>query len=340
MDGLEDTGMIKFLLKRLSFLIVTLALASVVVFILIELPPGDYAERYAFKLSVSGVEVTAQEVESLRVQFGLDAPLHQRYFKWISNIVLHGNFGVSFQYRQPVLEIIGARITYTLILAMATLILTYGLAIPIGIFSAVYQYSIGDFFFTIIGYIGLGVPNFLLALALMYFSTKYLGTNVGGLFSPEFQNAAWSWLRIVDLLKHLWVPAVVLGTAGTAFQIRTIRATMLDEKSKLYVKAARAKGLTEWQTLTRYPIRVALNPIVSTIGWELANIVSGAPIVATVLALPDTGPLLLNALLDQDMYLAGAMLMMLTFLTVLGTFVSDILLGILDPRVRLGNTEF
>ena len=332
--------MLKFLLKRGVSLILTLALASFVVFVLIELPPGDYAERYAFKQSAQGVTITEQDMLSLRQQLGLNDPFGQRYLKWVSNIIFHGNFGVSFQYQQPVLDVIGERLLYTFILAMSSLIITYCLAIPIGIFSAIYQYSIGDFMVTILGYIGLAVPNFLLALVLLYFSVKYLDTSVGGLFSPEFVRAAWSWDRVLDLLKHLWIPAFVLGVGGTAFQIRTIRAMMLDEKNKLYVKAARAKGLSEWQTIIRYPVRVALNPIVSTIGWELANVISGAPVVATVLSLPDTGPLMLSALLDQDMYLAGAMLMMLTVLTVVGTFVSDVLLAMLDPRVRLGNLKY
>lgn len=331
--------MFRFILKRVLSLIVTLALASFVVFVLIELPPGDYAERYVFKQSAAGVRLTEQDLESLREQLGLNDPFGERYLKWVSGIILRGNFGISFQYQQPVTDVIGDRLLYTFILATASLLITYGLAIPIGIISAIYQYSLGDFFVTIIGYIGLAVPSFLLALILMYFSVKYFDTSVGGLFSPEFVTAPWSWAKAVDLLKHLWIPAFVLGVGGTAFQIRTIRAMMLDEKNKLYVKAARAKGLTEWQTLMRYPVRVALNPIVSTIGWELANIISGAPIVATVLSLPDTGPLLLTALLDQDMYLAGAMLLMLTFLTVIGTFVSDILLALLDPRVRLGEAR-
>ena len=332
--------MIKFLLRRLGSLLFTLILASLVIFILIELPPGDYAERYAFKQSSMGVLITEKDMESLREQLGLNDPFFERYLNWVRNIIFHWNFGVSFQYQQPVTEVIGDRLLYTFILAVATLLLTYGLAIPIGILSAIYQYSIGDFFVTVIGYIGLAIPNFLLALILLYISVKFMNTSVGGLFSQEFVLASWSWAKVWDMLKHLWVPAVVLGTSGTAFQIRTIRATMLDEKNKLYVKAAQAKGLSRWQTLIRYPVRVALNPIVSTLGWELTNVISGAPIVATVLSLPDTGPLMLNALLDQDMYLAGAMLMMLTFLTILGTFVSDILLAILDPRVRLGNVDY
>jgi peptide/nickel transport system permease protein len=276
----------------------------------------------------------------LRTQFGLDRPVAERYWKWVSNIVLHGNFGISFQYQKPVTDVIGERILFTAILAISSLILTYGLAIPIGIYSAIRQYSIGDYLATIIGYIGLAIPSFMLALLLLYVNVMVFGSNVGGLFSPEYQSAPWSSARVIDLLKHLWVPALVLGMAGTAFQIRTVRATMLDEKNSLYVTAARAKGLPEWKLLAKYPVRVALNPVVSTIGWELTAIVSGAPIVALVLALPDTGPLFLNALLDQDMYLAGAMLLMLTTMTIIGTFLSDVLLAILDPRVRRGQRVF
>jgi len=275
-------------------------------------------------------------LEAFRHQYGLDRPWPERYWRWVTNIVLHGNFGQSLMYRLPVTEVIGERLGFTAILAVAALIFTYGLAIPIGIYSAVRQYSVGDYTFTVLGYIGMAVPNFLLALVLMYISVMVFGSNVGGLFSPEYLEAPWSWARFVDMLKHLWVPAIVLGTAGTAFQIRTMRATLLDEKNKLYVTAARAKGLSEGRLLMKYPVRVALNPIVSTIGWELTAIISGAPIVAFVLALPDTGPLFLKALMDQDVYMAGAMLLMYSALTILGTFFSDVMLAVLDPRVRQG----
>jgi peptide/nickel transport system permease protein len=332
--------MIRFLLQRLGTTIVMLALVSIVTFVTMELPPGDYAERYAFKLEASGVRVTEQDLRGIRQQFGLDRPWHERYWKWISNIVLRWNYGISFMYQKPVVEVIGERLGFTAILAFATLIFTYGLAIPIGIYSAVRQYSVGDYAFTVLGYIGLATPNFMLALILLYISVKVFGISVGGLFSPEFQAVPWSWARFVDMLKHLWIPAVVLGTAGTAFQIRTMRATMLDEQNKLYVTAARAKGLPEWRLLLKYPVRMALNPIISTIGWELTTIVSGAPIVALVLALPDTGPLFLNALLDQDTFLAGALLLMLSSMTILGTFLSDVLLALLDPRVRQGESVY
>ena len=328
--------MFKFILKRFTVMLVTLFLVSIIVFIVIKLPPGDYAERYAFKLSASGVNVNAAELSNLKHQFGLDKPSYIQYFVWIKNIITKGNFGVSFQYQKPVTEVIGERIVYTAILALVTLLITYGLAIPIGIFSAVKQYSLGDYLSTFMGYIGLGIPTFLMALVLLYVNVMVFGMNVGGLFSPEYANAAWSSAKAMDLLKHIWIPALVLGASGTAFQIRTIRATLLDEKNKLYVTAARAKGLSEFKTLMKYPVRVALNPTVSTIGWELSSIVSGAPIVALVLGLPDTGPLFLSSLLDQDMYLAGTMLLLMSVLTILGTLLSDILLAILDPRVRMG----
>lgn len=317
-------------------MMITLVLVSIVTFMIIELPPGDYADRYAFKLSASGVRVSASELSNLKQQFGLDKPVYIRYFVWMKNIITEGNFGISFQYQKPVTEVIGERIVFTAILAFITLFLTYGLAIPVGIFSAIKQYSFGDYFVTFIGYIGLGVPAFLLALVLLFVNVMVFKMSVGGLFSPEYVNAAWSFARVIDLLKHIWIPALVLGTSGTAFQIRTIRATLLDEKNKLYVTAARAKGMSEFNMLMKYPVRVALNPVVSTIGWELSSIVSGAPIVALVLGLPDTGPLFLNSLLDQDMYLAGTMLLLMSLLTILGTFFSDILLAMLDPRVRMG----
>ncbi len=328
--------MIRFLLQRFFAMLVTLALVSVITFIIIELPPGDYAERYAFKLSASGIKMTEEDIQGLRVRFGLDKPLMERYWVWIGNIVLHGDFGLSFQYQKPVLAVIGERIGFTAILALTTLLLTYGLAVPIGIYSAIRQYTLGDYLATVLGYIGLAIPSFMLALVLLYITVKVFNMSVGGLFSPQYLDAPWTWARLGDLLKHLWVPALVLGLSGTAFQIRTVRATLLDEKNQLYVTAARAKGLPEGRVMLKYPIRVALNPVISTIGWELTSIISGAPIVALVLNLPDTGPLFLNSLLDQDMYLAGGMLLMLSALTIIGTFLSDILLVIMDPRIRRG----
>ncbi len=330
--------MAKFVLKRFLIMLGMLAVLSFVVFLIIELPPGDYADRAVYRLKASGVTVTQQEINDIRHQLGLDRPFITRYISWVTNIVLHGNWGISMLRRLPVAAVIGDRIGFTALLAIATLIFTYGIAIPIGILSAVRQYSLGDYTFTMLGYVGMATPNFLLALVLVYFSVMVFGTSVGGLFSPQYIEAPWSFAKFLDLLRHLWVPALVLAVAGTAFQIRTMRATLLDEKNKLYVTAARARGNSEGRLLMKYPVRVALNPIVSTIGWELATIISGAPIVAFVLALPDTGPLFLAALLDQDSYLAGAMLMIYSALTIFGTFVSDIMLAILDPRIRYGES--
>jgi peptide/nickel transport system permease protein len=259
-----------------------------------------------------------------------------RYWNWISNIVLHGNFGQSFGLHLPVSQVLGERVGLTMLLAVTSIIFTYGLAIPIGIYSAIRQYSVGDYAATIVGYFGMATPSFMLALILLYFSVMVFDTSVGGLFSPEYAEAPWSWGKLVDLGRHLWVPALVLCLAGTAFEIRTMRATLLDEKNKLYVTAARAKGLPERKLLMKYPVRVALNPIVSTIGWELTAIIAGAPLVSYVLALPDTGPLFLTSLLDQDTYLSGAILLMYAALTILGTFLSDTTLAILDPRIRYG----
>lgn len=328
--------MARYLIQRLIIMIVMLAMLSFIVFVTIELPPGDYADRRALDLRSQGITVLEDDVINLRHQLGLDRPFLQRYWTWITNIVLHGNFGLSMTLHLPVTQVLGERVGLTMMLALATIIFTYGLAIPIGIYSAIRQYSAGDYFFTALGYLGMAVPSFMLALVLLYVSVIVFDGNVGGLFSPEYREAPWSMAKFVDLLGHLWVPAIVLAVAGTAFEIRTMRATMLDEKNKLYVTAARAKGLPEWKLLMKYPVRVAMNPIVSTIGWELTAIISGAPLVSFVLALPDTGPVFLRALLDQDIYLSGAILLMYATLTILGTFLSDMLLAILDPRIRYG----
>jgi peptide/nickel transport system permease protein len=310
---------------------------SVVAFTLIQLPPGDFVDSYVNHKQQGGVIMTSDEVDEMRRLLGLDRPMYIQYFDWIGGVML-GDFGFSWEYRRPVADVIGERLPLTLMLAFTTLLFTYLTAIPIGIYSAVRQYSIGDHTFTILGYIGLATPNFMFALLLLYFGHVYFGISVGGLYSAEFENAPWSWDRFVDLLAHLWVPVVVLGTAGTAFQIRTMRATLLDEVNKLYVTAARASGLSEFRLLIKYPVRMAINPIVSTIGWELTNIISGAPIVGIVLSLPDTGPLFVDALLNSDLYLAGALILIYCFLVIVGTLISDLLLIVLDPRIRMGST--
>jgi len=331
--------MLRYFVQRFFYMGITLFFVSVAIFIVIELPPGDYADRYAYrKLASAGQAVTESDMKTIRHQFGLDKPPVQRYFRWISDIVLHGDFGDSFLYNVPVINVVGARIWLTMAIALTAIMLTYALAIPIGIFSALNRHSFGDYLATFIGYIGLSLPNFMLALVLLYFSVTVLGSSAGGLFSEEFKDAAWSWPKIVDLIKHLWVPAVVLGTANTAFHLQTMRATMLDELNQLYVDAARARGISEWKVIMKYPVRIALNPIVSYLGFDLGKLVAGAPVVALVLSLPDAGQLLLNALLQQDMFLGGAILLMISAMIVIGVFISDLMLAALDPRIRLGDT--
>jgi peptide/nickel transport system permease protein len=314
--------------------VVTLSLISVVAFILIQLPPGDYVTAYAGKKTQGGVIITQEELDAMSARLGLDQPFYRQYLKWIGGVI-RGDLGFSWEYHRPVADVIAERLPLSLMLFFFTLVFTYLVAVPVGIYSAVRQYSIGDHTATVVGYIGLATPNFLFALILLYLGHKWFGMSVGGLFSPEFEDAAWTWARFGDMLMHLWVPVIVLGTAGTAFQIRTMRATLLDELNKMYVTAARAGGVPEFRMLMKYPVRMALNPIVATLGWELTNIISGAPIVAMVLSLPETGALLIHALWDQDMYLAGAIILILCTLVIIGTFISDILLMILDPRIRL-----
>ena len=328
--------MLYYFLRRFLYMLITIAIVSIVAFILIQLPPGDYLTSYIMQLESQGSEVSESEIASLRRQYGLDRPLYTQYIMWVWNIVTRGDFGRSFQWNKPVKDLIWERMAITTILAFAALIFTFVVAIPIGIYSALHKYSVGDFAFTIVGYVGLATPNFLLALILMFMGYKYFGASVGGLFSPEYMEASWSLAKVVDLLAHLWIPVIVLGTAGTAGLIRIMRGMLLDELQKQYVITARAKGVKESRLIYKYPVRIALNPIVSTLGWRLTTIISGAPIVAVVLSLPTTGPLLLRSLLSQDMYLAGAFFLLLCILTVLGTFISDVLLASMDPRIRMG----
>lgn len=327
--------MARFILQRTLTMLLMLLLLSLVVFLVLELPPGDFAERYVHDLRQSGAQVTAEQVQLYRHMLGLDRPWYLRYLNWMSGILTRFDFGWSLTYRMPVTEVIGDRLIFTVLLSVVTIALSYIIAIPLGIFSAMRQYSIGDYVFTILGYLGMATPAFLFALILLYISVIYFNTSAGGVFSSEFQNQPWSWAKLVDFLKHMWMPVVVLGTSGAASTIRTMRATMLDEKNQLYVTVARAKGVPETKLIWKYPVRAALNPVVSTIGWELATIVSGSPITATVLSLPDIGPMFLKALLNQDIYLSGTILMIYSALTIIGTFLSDILLAALDPRIRL-----
>jgi len=326
---------IDYLLRRFVFMVITVALVSVVAFVLIQLPPGDYLSTYIAQLEEANTEVTESELASMRQQYGLDQPLFVQYFKWITGIVTRGDFGQSFQWNKPVRDLIGERFALTAIVAISSLLFTFVVGVPIGIYSALHKYTAGDFSFTVLGYVGLATPNFMLALVLMWIGFKYFGQSVGGLFSPDYQAAAWSLGKFANLLAHLWVPMVVLGTAGTAGLIRVTRAMLLDELEKQYVITARAKGIHERRLIFKYPVRIALNPVASTIGWSLTEIISGAPIVAVVLSLPTTGPVLLRSLLSQDMYLAGAFFLLLSVLTVVGTFISDVLLALLDPRIRM-----
>ena len=319
--------------KRILWMIPTLLLISVISFSIIQLPPGDYLTSYIAALSETGETVAEEQVAALRKRYSLDEPLTVQYFKWLWGI-LHGDLGMSFEWNRPVKQLIGERILLTSIISIVTLLFTWSIAIPIGIYSAVRQYSWGDYLFTFLGFIGLATPGFLLALIFMYVAYSVFGISVGGLFSPEYQNAPWSVARFADLLAHLWIPVIVIGLAGTAGLIRVMRGNLLDELRKQYVLTARAKGVPRIKLLLKYPVRVALNPLISTIGWLLPAIVSGATIVSVVLGLPTTGPLLLRALMNQDMYLAGSMVMLLSSLTVIGTLISDLLLLWLDPRIR------
>ncbi len=326
--------MAQFIIRRLLMMIPTLFAISIVSFIIIQLPPGDFLTSYMANLSASGEIVQQDVIDALNQRFGLDQPIHIQYFKWITNIILRGDFGQSFAWNAPVESLIWGRLSLTVVLSLATLVFTWFLAFPIGIYSAVKQYSPGDYIATFFGFLGLAIPDFLLALVLMFIAFKYFNQSVGGLFSPDYVDAPWSAAKVLDLISHLWIPMIILGTSGTASLIRIMRANLLDELRKPYVRTARAKGLPEWKVILKYPVRVALNPFVSTAGWLLPALVSGSIIVAVVLSLPTTGPMLLSALTTQDMYLAGAFILLLSVLTLFGTLISDIVLAWLDPRIR------
>jgi peptide/nickel transport system permease protein len=325
--------MFALIVRRIFWAVPTLVLISMISFTIIQLPPGDYLTSYIAALEEMGERVSEEEVAALRQRYNLDDPIPVQYVKWMGGL-LRGDMGMSFEWNQPVRSLIGERLMLTMTISIATLLFTWTVAITIGIYSAVKQYSFGDYAFTFVGFIGLATPNFLLALIFMYVSYSVFGTNVGGIMSDHFQNEPMSVAKMVDILKHIWIPVIIIGTAGTAGLIRVMRGNLLDELRKQYVITARAKGLRYWKLLLKYPVRVALNPLMSTVGWLLPSIVSGEIIVSVVLGLPTTGPLLLQALMTQDMFLAGSMVMMLAMLTVLGTLVSDILLLWLDPRIR------
>ncbi len=330
--------MLAYAIRRFLLALLTIWAISVLAFAIIQLPPGDYVTAYIAQLASSGVDVTPEFAENLRQQYGLDSPVWVQYLKWMEQIS-RGNFGRSLEWRAPVLDMIGDRLWLTMAVSLSAVLFTWALALPIGIYSAVRQYSIADYIFTFIGFIGLAVPSFFLALILMYVGFRYFGANIGGLFSPEYQLADWSPGKVWDLIKHLPLPAIILGMAGTAQLIRIMRANLLDELRKPYVITARAKGMSEFRLILKYPVRAALNPFVSTLGYLFPFIISGSIIVALVLSLPTIGPLLLRALVSQDMFLAGTIVLFLGIMTVIGTFISDILLMWIDPRIRFERRE-
>ncbi|MDR9773387.1 ABC transporter permease [Rhizobium hidalgonense] len=327
--------MLVFIAKRFLWMIPSLFAVSFLAFVLIQLPPGDYVTTYIATLAASNEIVDQNTAAQLRERFGLGDPMLVQYFKWMWGILSRGDFGISFEWQQPVSDLIWERMALTLVLALSTLIATWAIALPIGVYSAVRKYSIGDYFFTAFTFFGLAVPSFLLALVLMYVAAVEFGQDVGGLFSPEYENASWSFAKMADLFSHLWLPVIILAVSSTASLIRVMRANMLDELPKPYVTTARAKGLSEFRLLMKYPMMIALNPFISTIAWLLPNLISGSVVVAIVLNLPTAAPLLLQALMAQDMYLAGAFVLLICALTLIGSLISDILLALVDPRIRL-----
>lgn len=325
--------MLTYVVRRTIYMLITLVMVSILSFAIIQLPPGDYLTSIVANMSDGG-QVSQQFIDAMRERYGLGEPFPIQYWKWISNIVLHGDFGQSFEWSRPVSSLIYERMGLTFLLSLATLLFMWAVAFPIGIYSAIRKNSIGAHLATFVGFIGLAIPNFLIALIFMYLSFRYFGQSAGGLFSPQFENAPWDLAKVLDLMAHLWIPIIVLGTAGTATLIRIMRANLLDELNKPYVVTQRAMGHPEHVLLVKYPVRVALNPFVSTVGWVLPTLVSGANITAIVLNLPMSGPMLLRSLLTQDMYLAGSFILLLSTLTIIGTLISDILLALLDPRIR------
>ncbi len=326
--------MFRYVFKRLLMMIPTLLVISFIIFVIIQLPPGDYLETHIAELESQGESVDPEKIRFLRQQYGLDQPFLIQYGRWISGFFV-GNLGYSFEFDLPVSEVVGDRIWLTIIVSMVTIIFTWVIAFPIGIYSATHQYSWGDYGLTLLGFIGLATPNFLLALVMLYFANVWFGTSIGGLMEPQYLEQPWSWDKLKSVLEHLWIPVVVIGTSGTAGMIRRLRANLLDELDKQYVLTGRAKGLPPFRLLTKYPLRMALNFFIADIGSLLPSVISGAEITAIVLSLPTTGPMLLNALQSQDMYLAGSFLMFLSLLTVVGMLISDLLLAWLDPRIRL-----
>jgi peptide/nickel transport system permease protein len=324
----------RYILQRLALLPLLMVIYSFVIFVIIQAPPGDFLTAYVATLASSGSSISADQIAALRHQYGLDQPFVVQYFLWMENL-FHGDFGLSLEYQRPNADLISEQIGLTIALALFSFVLTWAISVPAGIYSATHPRSLGDHVLTVINYVGVATPNFMLALILMWLAFAYFDISITGLYSPEFVDAPWSGARVLDLLGHIWLPALVLGIAGTARLSRIMRANLLDELNKPYVVTARAKGMKEWRLVLRYPVRLAFNPLVSTIGWYLPALFSGSLIVATVMNLPNIGPLLLRALINQDMYLAGGILLIYSFLTIVGTRRSDVLLALIDPRIRV-----
>ncbi|MCC6458230.1 MAG: ABC transporter permease [Caldilineaceae bacterium] len=327
--------MLTYVIRRVVMMIPTLFAISIVAFVIIQLPPGDYLTTYAATLREQGDIVDSSELERLRERYGLGQPAYVQYAKWITGILTRGDWGDSMYFRLPVKDLIWERLMLTFVLSFSTLIVSWLIAIPVGVYSATHQYSIPDYLVTALNFIGAGVPTFVLALVIMWVAMSYMGLSVGGLFSPEYINAPWSWAKVLDMLAHIWIPLLILAVGSTAGGVRITRANLLDELNKPYVETARAKGVEETKLVWKYPVRVALNPFFSTVGWSLADLISGATIVSIVLSLQTTGPMLFTALTTQDMYLAGSFILLLSTLTVIGTLLSDLLLAWVDPRIRL-----
>lgn len=328
--------MLTYIIRRLIMLIPILLLVSLLAYAIIELPPGDWISTYVSQLRTSGIEMSDQEAQRLTEMYGFDQPMYVRYFKWISGIVLHGNFGWSFQWGKPVNELLAERLPITLMISLMALVFSWMVAIPIGIYSATHQYSIVDYLATLIGFIGIALPGFLLAMLLAWASFRYLGFSALGLYSKEFLDAPMSTAKFLDMLQHMLMPLIIIGMGSTAATIRVLRGNLLDELRKQYVTTARAKGLSETRMLFRYPVRLALNPVFSTIGWLLPAIFAGEVLISIVLSVPSIGPLLLRSTLAQDMYLTGSIVLILSTLTIIGSLISDIYLAWADPRIRYG----
>jgi peptide/nickel transport system permease protein len=327
--------MLMYLLKRVLFMIPTLAIISVISFVIIQLPPGDFLTSYVAQLRMEGEDIDAEEIAALEQRYGLGQPIYVQYYKWITGILFRGDWGQSMEWQKPVRELIWERMALTVVLSASTMLFSWMVSIPLGVFSATHQYTVTDYLLTMLSFLGVGTPGFLIALLVMWFAMSQLNMNVGGLFSEQYILAPWSWAKIVDMLKHIWIPIVVLALGSTAGLMRTTRANLLDELNKPYVETARAKGVAERTLIWKYPVRVAMNPFFSTVGWSLANLVSGSTLVSVVLSLQTTGPMMLRALTSQDMYLAGSFILLLSTLTVIGTLLSDMLLAWVDPRIRL-----